>query len=185
MARRGLEEFLGALSREAGAEELAAADEDLLISAAEVVQELAIEERLGEGRELAGKLRRYAALLAEALLELRLSKMAARVSERGLAPQPSLPEELLVGGALERAASAGEVLGRALREGSPLAIHAARWESSREMAIIAVKQEIPAFRGVDLNSYGPFSPGDVAMVPRGDARALVSKGAAEEVVVLG
>ncbi|MDP7983012.1 MAG: hypothetical protein RAK18_07520, partial [Conexivisphaerales archaeon] len=94
-------------------------------------------------------------------------------------------EEGLVNGMLEKAVSAGELLRRAVRDGSPLVLHAARWEAAREMTIIAVKQDIQAFRGVDLNSYGPFSSGDVAMVPREDARTLISKGQAEEVVVLG
>ena len=186
MSQRRLEDFLSALSREAGAEELVAADDDLLLRASTLLQELAMEESLGgQLSTLAGKMRDYAAALGDSLLELRLSKASGRISEKGMAPQSALLEEGLVNGILERAVSVGELLRRAVRDGSPLVLHAARWETAREMVIIAVKQDIQAFRGVDLNSYGPFSSGDVAMVPREDARTLISKGQAEEVVVLG
>lgn len=186
MSNRRLEEFLGALSREAGAEELVAADEDLLLRISSVLEELAVAELIeGQGSAMVSKVREYASALGDSLLELRLAKSSSYISDNGIAPQSALPEEELVDGALERAVAVGELLRRAVRDGSPLVLYAIRWEAAREMAAVAIKQDVRAFRGVDLNSYGPFSPGDIAMVPREDARALVAKGQAEEVVVLG
>ncbi|MGC8555470.1 MAG: hypothetical protein ACP5NG_00410 [Conexivisphaera sp.] len=185
MSQRRLEDFLAALSREAGARELFAADEDLLVRASALSQELALGELLGGPESgIAAKVAEYGAAAASSLLELRLSKASWQVSERGIAPQSGLLEEGLVIGLLEMAVSRADLLRRALVDGSPLVIHAARWNASREMAVLLMRQDVQAFRGVDLNNYGPFSSGDVAMVPREDARALISKGQAEEVVVL-
>jgi hypothetical protein len=180
-----LEEFLAALSREAGAEDLVAADADLLIRASTVLQELSVQAALGApGSDVISSLAEYGASVGGSLLELRLSKAVDRVSERGIAPPSGLPEENFVSGLLEEAASRANLLKEAIQGGSPLAILAARWEASRDMVTVRAEHEVPAFRGVDLNSYGPLSPGDVAMIPREDARALISKGLVEEVVVL-
>ena len=186
MSQHRLEDFLSYLSREAAAEELMAVDEDLLARASILSQELMVDEaRGGPGSEIAGRVIEYYTALVDSLLELRLSKASGRISERGVAPNTSLPEEGLVNGLLERAIRTGGLLESAVRNGSPLVLYAARWEASRDMAALLIRQDVPAFRGVDLNSYGPFSSGDVAMVPREDARSLVAKGHADEVVVLG
>jgi len=50
-----------------------------------------------------------------------------------------------------------------------------------EGTLVIFKTPIPKFVGVDMKVYGPFSQGDVALIPYENARALITKGVAEEV----
>jgi len=49
--------------------------------------------------------------------------------------------------------------------------------------VLRFLQEIPAIIGVDMKTYGPFKPEDVASVPAENARVLVKQGLAVEVEV--
>ncbi len=47
------------------------------------------------------------------------------------------------------------------------------------LVLVTFKSQVPAFVGVDLAVYGPFSEGDVAHIPEENARILVRRGLAE------
>lgn len=49
--------------------------------------------------------------------------------------------------------------------------------------VLRFLQEIPAIIGVDMKTYGPFKPEDVASMPNENARILVKQGLAVEVEV--
>ncbi len=47
------------------------------------------------------------------------------------------------------------------------------------MSLVTFKTQVPKFVGVDMRVYGPFSEGDVALIPEENARALKSSEAVE------
>ncbi len=47
------------------------------------------------------------------------------------------------------------------------------------MVLVTFKSQVPAFVGVDLAVYGPFSEGDVAHIPEENARILERRGLVE------
>jgi len=51
--------------------------------------------------------------------------------------------------------------------------------ASIPMSLVTFKTQVPKFVGVDMRVYGPFSEGDVALIPEENARALKSSGALE------
>jgi DNA replication initiation complex subunit (GINS family) len=50
-----------------------------------------------------------------------------------------------------------------------------------DMQTIACLDEVPAFVGVDMKTYGPLSKGDIAMVPKENSDLLVGKGLARTI----
>lgn len=47
-----------------------------------------------------------------------------------------------------------------------------------ELLAVWIKQELPGFIGSDMRKYGPFKPGDVAVLTRHDAEFFIESGAA-------
>ena len=47
------------------------------------------------------------------------------------------------------------------------------------LVLVTFKSQVPAFVGVDLAIYGPFSEGDVAHIPEENARILARRGLVE------
>jgi len=47
------------------------------------------------------------------------------------------------------------------------------------LVLVTFKSQVPAFVGVDLAVYGPFSEGDVAHIPEENARILARRGLVE------
>ena len=46
--------------------------------------------------------------------------------------------------------------------------------------MIVFKVDVPAFVGIDGNTYGPFKSGDIARIPEENMKVFVEKGMAEE-----
>ena len=53
-------------------------------------------------------------------------------------------------------------------------------EPGEARSVVAFLQDVPAFAGSDLKSYGPYKAGDIATVPAEMAKALVTGKAAQE-----
>lgn len=53
-------------------------------------------------------------------------------------------------------------------------------EPGEQRAVVALLQDVPAFAGSDLKSYGPYKAGDIAAIPADTAKALTAAGAARE-----
>lgn len=52
-----------------------------------------------------------------------------------------------------------------------------------EFKVIRILEHIPAIMGIDLKTYGPFKPEDVAAIPAENAENLIRRGLAVEVEV--
>ncbi len=54
---------------------------------------------------------------------------------------------------------------------------------NKALVLVAFRKPCPAFVGYpDLQTYGPFSPGDVAHLPETNARILLNHKIVEEVI---
>lgn len=54
---------------------------------------------------------------------------------------------------------------------------------ARGFLIVRILKEMPQIIGVDMKTYGPFKPEDIAILPEENARALIKQGAATEVTI--
>lgn len=52
-----------------------------------------------------------------------------------------------------------------------------------ELVVVRFLQQLPAIMGIDMKAYGPFSPEDVASIPKQNAVNLVKRGIAKLVEV--
>lgn len=50
-----------------------------------------------------------------------------------------------------------------------------------KLEILAIKEDIPEFVGSDMKIYGPFKEGDIATLPKDEAKILLEKKAAEKI----
>jgi DNA replication factor GINS len=53
-------------------------------------------------------------------------------------------------------------------------------EKKEEAELIVFKEDVPAFVGSDMKTYGPFKKGDIAKLPDENMRILVEQGMVEE-----
>jgi len=51
------------------------------------------------------------------------------------------------------------------------------------LVVVRILREIPEIIGVDMKTYGPFKPEDIASLPAENARTLIKQGAAIEIEV--
>ncbi len=56
-------------------------------------------------------------------------------------------------------------------------------KSEDRLVVVRILREIPEIIGVDMKTYGPFKPEDIASLPAENARTLIKQGAAMEIEV--
>jgi len=92
------------------------------------------------------------------------------------------PEESIYQGLLQ-ASNQSSRMKRNLSEGKRTETFSSPSEDLPQEILVRFACEIPAIVGVDLKTYGPFKPEDVASLPAENARALIHQGAAIKVEV--
>ena len=113
------------------------------------------------------------------LIELRFRKIVKLLAAKSPMPKNLLTdEELHLFQTVDKAAKYRE----AVREGiSPEKKISLQGDSGR--ILVRFKKEIPAIIGVDVKTYGPFKPEDVASLPLENAEALIRQGVAVRIEV--
>lgn len=56
-------------------------------------------------------------------------------------------------------------------------------ETQRKTAVVRFLKKVPAFVGVDMETYGPFKVEDVASLPLANCKILVEKGLTEKIEI--
>jgi len=74
-------------------------------------------------------------------------------------------------------------LKRNLSEGKQIPVAPSTAREMPQKLLVRFACEIPAIVGVDLKTYGPFKPEDIASLPAENARALMHQGVAVKVEV--
>ncbi|MBS7649960.1 MAG: hypothetical protein QXI59_00310 [Candidatus Bathyarchaeia archaeon] len=120
--------------------------------------------------------------LASSLLEARLNKIVWNTFTGKSIPQNHLTKmEMQVYRKLLEAYDKYEGLKRRILEGKSGLDEALKDYSEFEKVLVRFKTQIPSIVGVDMKTYGPFEPEDVATLPRENAEALIRKGAAVKI----
>ncbi len=125
----------------------------------------------------------YAERMLKELFNLRLRKIASVEVEGGqLEASALLPEEKLFHSELRRILSEhGERLKSILLGRQPRI--EARPTARGGYKVVRFLEALPAIIGVDMKTYGPFKPEDVASIPIENAESLIRRGVAKEVEV--
>jgi DNA replication initiation complex subunit (GINS family) len=124
--------------------------------------------RLTEGKEDRWEAEN-ARMLLEDILRAREAKLlagAAAMASAGEGPANAMPEE-------QRFLEAAAALVRGFRE--------SRKAAEAIVGTVALLQDLPAFTGTDMMTYGPFKRGDIAAIPEDVAAALTEKGVARRI----
>lgn len=132
---------------------------------------------------IALKEKEYAERMLRELFNTRLRKIVFMEVE-GVQVEASalLPEEKLFHTELRRVLSEhGERL-KGLLSGRPPRIEAKQIVKG-DYKVVRFLEAIPAIIGVDMRTYGPFKPEDVASIPVENAESLIRRGVAKEVEV--
>ncbi|MBS7651713.1 MAG: hypothetical protein QW638_01130 [Candidatus Bathyarchaeia archaeon] len=132
---------------------------------------------------IALKEKEYAERMLRELFNTRLRKMVNMELE-GVQLEASalLPEEKLFHSELRRILNEhGERL-KSILLGRPPRIEA-KPTGRGAFKVVRFLESLPAIIGVDMKTYGPFKPEDVASIPVENAESLIRRGAAKEVEV--
>ena len=118
--------------------------------------------------------------LARRLIAIRLEKVLRKegsdVDESLLAP-----EETYILEPLRDHEKRFTQITRALATGQTAVLETIAEKVSSRYGVARVLKKLPAVMGADVGKYGPFEEEDIAIMPMGNLRLLVKKGAVQEV----
>ena len=132
--------------------------------------------------------------MLEELLEARYKKIVKTITESQKLPTDMLTfEEVKMGESFVVFSSAYQKFAKSLLQGQTQRVEAIPQESMEPIKVEApiahkrvtlrFSKAIPTIMGVDMKTYGPFKPEDVASLPAENARILVKQGLAVVVEV--
>ncbi len=173
------DELYQAWKREKESAQLQKLSKDFYERLAEYIKILKEEQRMIDEKSIRAKLlvaeHANVKRLATELLQLRHTKIATEVSERGLVPTEvcAREEESLS----ENLASATDTRGKLLKK-----IFEGRVTQTNEVIakpkkiLVRFLQPLPPIMGADMKSYGPFKQEDLALLPSENVEALLKQG---------
>ena len=171
-------ELLEAWIRERDGEELQPLPKDFYKRLSSYFRRRIEGSRIVDPRSISARLIRTetanALRLFTKLYELRLRKIMSMALEAMDVPRSNLTEEeaeLL--NYIEAFKEARDKLAETIADGREPKVTPLK---SRKMALVRFLKESPAIVGVDLKSYGPFKPEDVAYIPKENAEVLEKRG---------
>lgn len=180
-----LDDYSSMIAKESASGDVTLIEDEAYIKASELLHKLELDVLSQEGlSRLLSSARDLVFLVIRNLLHLRLSKVVKKIS-LGERPLNMTVEEGLVASKIEEATSLTMFILKSIKNGSPISLYMVRERAkSLDLSVVEVKSGIPKFVGIDLNTYGEFEKGDIAVVPYENARILSLQGKAEEVVVV-
>jgi DNA replication factor GINS len=179
------DELYEAWRKEKESEEIQALPRDFFAKLADYVSAIKEEGRMLDKKTLRGRLllqeREKVARLTEELVRARYEKIMRLVSAGRIVPGTSLTEQetSLYEKTLPSTESYLGVLDTILQG----RLSKVEEKVKSKNVMVRILREIPAIIGVDMRTYGPFKPEDVASLPIENARILIEEQAAEEIEV--
>ncbi len=150
---------------------------------AEYVKRIREEKRMMDERTVKGRLlqreEENVRSMLEELVHTRYEKMMHIVTEGEIVPTASLEEEEenLYKKATFQADSFQALIKDLLQGRLPKE----KKIGPNGLMVVRILREIPEIMGVDMKTYGPFKPEDIATLPKENAKTLIKQGAAAEV----
>lgn len=125
----------------------------------------------------------YAERMLRELFNVRLRKIVStEVDGAQMEASALLPEEKLFHSELRRILHEHRERLKSILLGRPPSIEA-RPTIRGDYKVVRFLEAVPAIIGVDMRTYGPFKPEDVASIPVENAESLIRRGVAKEVEV--
>lgn len=183
------QELYDAWRREKLTEDLQPLPKNFFERAAEYTRKLRENQRMMDNKTLKGRLLRQeyenSRKLSSEILATRFRKML----DLSLPDQKPIPIELLtlheetIYKKLNEVSNQHSKLRKNLLEGKQTETNALAVPDLPQQILVRFTCDVPAIIGVDLRTYGPFKPEDIATLPTENAQALVHQGAAVKVEV--
>lgn len=178
-------ELYEAWRKERESEEIQALPRDFFAQLADYISKIKEEGRMLDEKTLRGRLllqeREKVLRLTEELVRARYEKIMHLVSAGKVVSGTSLTEQeiSLYEKTLPSTESYLGVLDTILQG----RLSKVEEKVKSKNVVVRILKEIPAIIGVDMRTYGPFKPEDVASLPVENARILIEEDAAEEIEV--
>jgi len=177
------DELFEAWKREKEIREIQVLPKEFYVKLAEYVKRIREEKRMLDERTVKGRLllkeEENVRSMAEELVQTRYEKMMRMVAEGEIVPTTALSEEEenLYREATSQTDSFQAFM-KSLLQGRLLQ---GRKAGPEGLMVVRILREIPEIVGVDMKTYGPFKPEDIANLPKENAKTLIKQGAAMEV----
>jgi DNA replication factor GINS len=177
------DELYKAWTRERETTEIQALPKDFYVKLAGYMKKMREESRMLDEKTVRAKLLRRestnAKKMAKELIRLRYEKALRKAMEGEIVAKEALTyeEEKLLGETSPTIEPYQALLKDILSGHSP----SIETREKPKTMILRFIQEIPTIIGVDMKTYGPFRPEDIASLPIENARILIKQGVAVEV----
>ena len=183
------DELYRAWRRERESGEIQPLPRDFLAKLASYVKKLKEESRMLDKRTIKARLMQRefenARRMIEDLLKTRYEKVLRKALVGETVPKESLTrEEELLHRGIQPSLEAYQSLIRSVLEGRPPQVGEGETPKPKpNMMVVRFLREVPAIMGLDMRTYGPFKPEDIAALPIENAKALIKQGVAVQVEV--
>ncbi|MDH5440971.1 MAG: hypothetical protein OEZ48_02290 [Candidatus Bathyarchaeota archaeon] len=179
------DELYEAWRKEKESEEIQALSRDFFAQLTDYISKIKEEGRMLDEKTLRGRLllqeREKVLRLTEELVRARYGKIMLLVSAGKIVPGTSLTEQEM--SLYEKTLPSTESYLGVLESISLGRLSKVEEKAKSKNVVVRILKEIPAIIGVDMRTYGPFRPEDVASLPVENARILIEEEAAEEIEV--
>jgi len=179
------EELLEAWRREKTSEEIQLLPKDFYIRLAKYVRRIREEQRMLDEKTVKGSLMKKeeenVRKMVKELIQTRYEKIIHLAREGESAPIAHLTEEEERW--FKESSLQFEAFKKFIYDTLQGRIKKAEEKSKDRLVVVRILREIPEIIGVDMKTYGPFKPEDVASLPVENARTLIKQGAAMEIEV--
>jgi len=179
------EELLEAWKREKTNEEIQLLPKDFYVRLAKYVRRIREEQRMLDEKTVKGSLMKKeeenVRKMVEELIQTRYEKMTHLARKGESAPITHLTEEEERW--FKESSLQFESFKKFTYEILQGRIKKAEENSEDRLVVVRILREIPEIIGVDMKTYGPFKPEDVASLPAENARTLIKQGAAMEIEI--
>jgi DNA replication factor GINS len=171
--------------KERGKEELQTLQDSFYTEMTEYISRLREQNRMQDrtsiqGR-ISGKERENAERMLRELSDLRLKKLvAAELDGVGVVSSALTREERALHSDLRRLLSVHDDRLKSILMGRVPQVDA-KSPPEPGLKVVRFLQAVPAIMGIDMKTYGPFKPEDVASLPVENAENLIRRGIAKEV----
>ena len=177
------DELFEAWKREKMSGEIQPLPRDFYARLAEYIKRIDEEQRMLDEITVKGALMRrerdYVRRMVEELIRIRGEKMIDLIREGKMPPAASLTEE--EENWLKEASPHLESFRRFAENLLRGKLMIVKSKTGNELMVVRILRELPEIVGVDMKTYGPFKPEDIASLPAENAKALIRQGAAVEV----
>jgi DNA replication initiation complex subunit (GINS family) len=170
------------LEQELTSESMSKLDPDLYAAVAVRIKE--IRESMGNGdsalvNSLLDREIRLFYMMADDLLKTRVRKFLERAM-LGANEISLTPEERYIVEPMYDSVKRLLRIREALHEGHPSVLEESSDSYSVKYVAVRFLEQAPKIAGVDMKSYGPYHPEDLAVIPMDNAKGLLEKGVAVE-----